>query len=57
MMVLVDGKQNVGIAYLIDLKDKAFVLYLAVDQSIRGQRIGGKTLSALKECYPQGGYS
>lgn len=57
MMVLVDGKQNVGIAYLIDLKDKAFVLYLAVDQSIRGQRIGGKTLSALKECYPQEGYS
>lgn len=54
MIVLVDGKQNVGIAYLVDLKDKAFVLYLAVDQSIRGQGIGGKTLSALKECYPQG---
>ncbi|CAK1248022.1 GNAT family N-acetyltransferase [Fructobacillus cardui] len=54
MTVLVDGEQNVGIAYFVDLKEKAFVLYLAVDQSIRGQGIGGKTLSAFKERYPKG---
>ncbi|CAK1228787.1 GNAT family N-acetyltransferase [Fructobacillus evanidus] len=54
MVVLVNGEQNVGIAYFVDLKEKAFVLYLAVDQSIRGQGIGGKILSALKERYPKG---
>lgn len=54
MVVITDGEQNVGIAYFVDLKEKAFVLYLAVDQSIRGQGIGGKTLSALKERYPKG---
>ncbi|GAP03411.1 GNAT family acetyltransferase [Fructobacillus pseudoficulneus] len=54
MVVLVDGEQNVGIAYFVDIKEKAFVLYLAVDQSIRGRGIGGQTLSALKDHYPKG---
>lgn len=54
MVVITDGEQNLGISYFVDLKEKAFVLYLAVDQLFRGQGVGGKILSVLKARYPKG---
>ncbi len=46
-----DGDIWVGLAYVVCYKDIAYLFYLAMDASLRGQGYGTKTMEALKEKY------
>ena len=49
-----DGKA-IGLVVWVELgDDKAFILYFAIDQSLRGGGYGGKVLTALKERFTNG---
>lgn len=55
MPIVYDDDQAVGIIFLNNMaNDKALILYLAMDASLRGQGYGSKVLAALQATYPQG---
>ena len=50
-LALYDGEKVVGMAYIVCLRDLAYLFYLAVDQAERGKGYGTQTISALLERY------
>lgn len=52
--VIVEDNQPVGIILLVELDKKSFILYLAVDSSLRGGGIGRKVLETLDNKYTEG---
>lgn len=51
-LAAMDGVRFAGLAYIVTCGDMAYLFYLAVDESLRGQGIGGQIISALRERYP-----
>ena len=47
-----DGDTHIGLAYLIEFEDFAYLFFLAVEPAYRNQGIGTKILSDIKEKYP-----
>ncbi|MFD1176458.1 GNAT family N-acetyltransferase [Paenibacillus puldeungensis] len=50
--VFYDDNQFVGFTYLITHQQLTFILYLAIDPSLRSQGYGQKVLAGIKEKYP-----
>ena len=54
-MYLVKYNDNkAGIIYLVDMNTKAFILYFAIDSSIRGQGLGKLVINALNKEFKDG---
>lgn len=54
-MYLIKYNDNkAGIIYLVDMNTKAFILYFAIDSSIRGQGLGKLVINALKKEFKDG---
>ncbi|CAI2594276.1 hypothetical protein AKUH4B402J_06680 [Apilactobacillus kunkeei] len=54
MLLIQLDAQNVGIIYLVDFDDQAFILYLAIDANMRGNGLGKLTIKALKSRFKDG---
>ena len=54
MLLIQLNAQNVGIIYLVDFDDQAFILYLAIDANMRGNGLGKLTIKALKSRFKDG---
>ncbi|CAI2667718.1 hypothetical protein AKUH4B412M_06760 [Apilactobacillus kunkeei] len=54
MLLIQLNAQNVGIIYLVDFDDQAFILYLAIDANMRGNGLGKLTIKALKSRFKEG---
>ena len=54
MYLIKHNNKHAGILYLVDLNDKAFILYFAIDSSIRGQGLGKLVLNALNSKFKDG---
>ncbi|CAI2593289.1 hypothetical protein AKUA2003_06560 [Apilactobacillus kunkeei] len=54
MLLIQQDFQNVGIIYLVDFNDQAFILYLAIDADMRGHGLGKMTINALKSTFDKG---
>ena len=54
MLLIQLNAQNVGIIYLVDFDDQAFILYLAIDTNMRGNGLGKSTINALKSRFKDG---
>ncbi|KOY72947.1 GNAT family N-acetyltransferase [Apilactobacillus kunkeei] len=54
MLLIQLDAQNVGIIYLVDFHDQAFILYLAIDANMRGNGLGKLTIKALKSRFKDG---
>ncbi|CAI2674594.1 hypothetical protein AKUH4B504J_07530 [Apilactobacillus kunkeei] len=54
MLLIQLNAQNVGIIYLVDFDDQAFILYLAIDTNMRGNGLGKSTINALKSRFKYG---
>ena len=50
-LAIYDGKKIVGMAYIVCLRDLAYLFYIAVDPTERGKGYGTQTISALLERY------
>lgn len=52
---IVADEQAIGVMVWVELgQDKAFILYFAIDQSLRGGGYGAKVIDALKNRFPNG---
>lgn len=51
-LVIYDEDVFVGFTYLMTCNDLTYVLYLAIDNNIRSKGYGSRTLTLLKEKYP-----
>ena len=54
MLLIQLNAKNVGIIYLVDFDDQAFILYLAIDANMRGNGLGKLTIKALKSRFKDG---
>ncbi|CAI2668549.1 hypothetical protein AKUA2103_06730 [Apilactobacillus kunkeei] len=54
MLLIQLDAQNVGIIYLVDFDNQAFILYLAIDANMRGNGLGKLTIKALKSRFKDG---
>lgn len=55
MAVIKDDEQSVGIMLYVTLPDdQVFVLFLAIDDALRGQGMGSRTLAMLQDMFPGG---
>lgn len=55
MPIVYDDDQPVGIIFMNNMNtDRALILYLAMDASLRGKGYGAKVLAALQATYPMG---
>lgn len=54
MYLIKYNDNNAGIIYLVDMNTKAFVLYFAIDSSIRGKGLGKLVINTLKKEFKDG---
>lgn len=54
MLLIQLDAQNIGIIYLVDFDDQAFILYLSIDANMRGNGLGKSTIKALKSRFKDG---
>jgi GNAT superfamily N-acetyltransferase len=51
-LLLYDEEKFVGFTYLITNEDLTYVLYIAIDSSVRSKGYGGHALAKIKDKYP-----